>query len=516
MDMEERIRKALKSGETTNIEFKSCTNKVSHSVYDTVCSFSNRSGGLIILGFDDDMNLIGIHKNIVQDLKKNIINSLGNRELFLPTLRIEPEIVEYEDKYLITLDVPVSQYPVRFKNRYFDRNGDADQDITDNMELVLGLFERKNPHLFEDRIVNGLILKELDHNTFEYCRNATRVMNPFHTWTNMSDLEILESCRLVDKDNSGNVIGYKYAALLLFGSDDAIAKYLPRYKFELLYHKMTYERYNQNLPEDITRYDDRKTLRSNIIRSYGEMLDFVVKYLPDKFYLPSDGSTARIDLRVQVFREIIGNICAHSDYQPGFGGYVEVFYDRVITRNATRLVPTMKEGELTLDELGPYTKNPLIVKVLNELHFVEDLGSGRRNIQRYAPLYYPQYKTEISNGTQFEFSITYDNITLGQAKESNDAGNVTGKGTGNATGKDTGNATRNLIRILTAIGNDVLGVKEIMKRLNLKGADNFRKLYLYPALEGEYILRTEADKPKSPNQKYYLSEKGKTLVIKAI
>ena len=80
-----------------------------------------------------------------------------------------------------------------------------------------------------------------------------------------------------------------------------------------------------------------------------------------------------LSLRVQIFREVIGNICAHTDYQPGFGGYVEVFYDRVITRNATRLIPTMKEGELTLDELGPYTKNPLIVKVLNELHFVEDL-----------------------------------------------------------------------------------------------------------------------------------------------
>lgn len=104
---------------------------------------------------------------------------------------------------------------------------------------------------------------------------------------------------------------------------------------------MTYERFNMNLPEDSARYDDRKTVRSNIIQAYRQMLDFVVKYLPDKFYLPDIGSTARLDLRVQIFREIIGNICAHSDYQPGFGGYVEVFYDRVITKNATRLIPTI-------------------------------------------------------------------------------------------------------------------------------------------------------------------------------
>lgn len=35
-----------------------------------------------------------------------------------------------------------------------------------------------------------------------------------------------------------------------------------------------------------------------------------------------------------------------------------------------------------------------------------DLGSGTRNILRYAPLYYPDYKIEINSSTQFLFSIT--------------------------------------------------------------------------------------------------------------
>ena len=421
-------------------------------------------------------------------------------------MTIEPEIEEYEGKTIIVLDVPVSQYPIRFKNRYFDRIGEADIDITNNMELVLGLFERKNPHLFEERLVYGLTMEDLDPATFKYCRNAATSWTPSHPWQDMSDMEILESCKLVQKDRSGNVEGFKYAALLLFGTEDAIFKHLPRYKFELLYHKMTYERFNMNLPEDSARYDDRKTVRCNIIQAYRQMLDFVVKYLPDKFYLPDNGSTARLDLRVQIFREVIGNICAHSDYQPGFGGYVEVFYDRVITRNATRLIPSMKEGSLTLDELGPYTKNPLIVKVLNELHFVEDLGSGRRNLKRYAPLYFPDYKVEISNSNQFEFSITYDDLSRGKAGEA--SGNATGKVTGNAAG----DVTIKVLSLIKVIGNDTLSVKEIMERLNLKGDDHFRKTYLKPALDGGYILRTQEDKLRSPNQKYYLSEKGKALL----
>lgn len=265
-----------------------------------------------------------------------------------------------------------------------------------------------------------------------------------------------------------------------------------------------------NLPEDSARYDDRKTVRSNIIQAYRQMLDFVVKYLPDKFYLPDNGSTARLDLRVQIFREVIGNICAHSDYQPGFGGYVEVFYDRVITRNATRLIPSMKEGILTLDELGPYTKNPLIVKVLNELHFVEDLGSGRRNLKRYAPLYYPDYKIEISNGNQFEFSITYDNLSRGKA--GNERDNQTDNQTDNQRGNPIDNVNEKILRLLRTIGHERLTVKEIMSRLNLSSSSSFRTRYLYPAMKDDYVRQTETDHIRSANQKYYLSDKGKALL----
>ena len=500
MDIE-RIHKALTEGETTRVEFKSCKDKVSASVYDTVCSFSNHSGGLIILGFDDDMNLTGVNKNASVNLKKNIINTLGNKEVFFPKLTIEPEIEEYDGKTIIVIDVPVSQYPVRYKNKYFDRVGDADMDITDNMELVLGLFERKNPHLFEDRLVPGLQMKDLDPATFKFCRNAATTLNPLHAWQDMTDMEILESCRLVKKDENGNIEGIKYAALLLFGTDDAIAEHLPRYKFELLYHKMTYERFNMNLPEDSARYDDRKTVRSNIIQAYRQMLDFVVKYLPDKFYLPDNGSTARLDLRVQIFREVIGNICAHSDYQPGFGGYVEVFYDRVITKNATRLIPTMKEGSLTLDELGPYTKNPLIVKVLNELHFVEDLGSGRRNLKRYAPLYYPDYKIEISNGNQFEFSITYDDLSRGKASETanntenqsnketqsqNDTPNEIAVDTARASSKARINAVYNVIK-----SNTEISVDDICRVCKISRATAARAIAWLK--ENKYIDRTTAN-----------------------
>lgn len=84
----------------------------------------------------------------------------------------------------------------------------------------------------------------------------------------------------------------------------------------------------------------------------------------------------------------------------------------MLTKNPTRLLPEIPEGELTIYQLSNYTKNPLLVRVFHELHWVEDLGSGVRNILRYAPLYYPKYSVEINSSQQFLFSITYADTTV--------------------------------------------------------------------------------------------------------
>lgn len=49
----DKIKDLLLHGENKHVEFKKCTDKVSASVYETVCSFLNAEGGYIFLGVDD-------------------------------------------------------------------------------------------------------------------------------------------------------------------------------------------------------------------------------------------------------------------------------------------------------------------------------------------------------------------------------------------------------------------------------------------------------------------------------
>lgn len=419
----EQFAKLAHQGESANIEYKTCTEKISDSLYETVCSFLNHSGGHILVGVKNNGEIVGVNPNKAETLKNNIITSIKNQNQFLPCPYFTPQILEVEGKVVMHLDIPCGQYVYRYNNRYWDRNGDADIDVTDQPELLLSLFERKNPHLFEERTVEGLTIRHLDHNTFQFCRNILAVKKPGHAWLQLTNEEILLSTHLAKKDDTTADLKIKYAALILFGKDDAIEEFMPRYRFEALFHLCTYKEYN-DMKQFPNRYDDRRTMRCNLIKVYDHLTLFIERYLPDKFYLPP-GTTQREDLRWNLFREIAGNLCVHSDFSVGYACFFHVFKDRVVTKNPTRLLPEILEGELTIQQLNNYTKNPLLVRVFHELAWVEDMGSGIRNILRYAPLYYPNYKIEINNGSQFIFSITYMDMSQENKQMSQEtSGNV--------------------------------------------------------------------------------------------
>lgn len=70
----------------------------------------------------------------------------------------------------------------------------------------------------------------------------------------------------------------------------------------------------------------------------------------------------------------------------------------------------MRTGSISIDELENYTKNPLLFKVFRELGWGEELGSGSRNIKKFAPLYYNNSVIEILNNERFVFSMTYRDV----------------------------------------------------------------------------------------------------------
>ncbi len=54
--------------------------------------------------------------------------------------------------------------------------------------------------------------------------------------------------------------------------------------------------------------------------------------------------------------------------------------------------------------------------------------------------------------------------------------------------------------------------KELQNALALKAEENFRTLYLTPALDARLVEMTIPNKPRSSKQKYRLTEKGRRFL----
>ena len=63
-------------------------------------------------------------------------------------------------------------------------------------------------------------------------------------------------------------------------------------------------------------------------------------------------------------------------------------------------------------------------------------------------------------------------------------------------------------KLINAIGNEQLSVKEIMKFISLSDRENFLDNYLNPAIKDGFVRLLYPDSPRHPRQKYLLTVKG--------
>ena len=60
-----RIEELLRNGEGLAVEFKRCSGRIEHDVFESICAFLNRFGGDLLLGVEDDGTVCGIKGDVV-------------------------------------------------------------------------------------------------------------------------------------------------------------------------------------------------------------------------------------------------------------------------------------------------------------------------------------------------------------------------------------------------------------------------------------------------------------------
>lgn len=283
------IRQLIEEGEGISIEFKKADNKLPETLFGTICAFLNRNGGTILLGVSDDKNIVGVNADAAINMQKNLANLSNNPQKLFPSFLLESKLIEYKEKILIYIFVPVSSQVHRCHTKVFDRSADGDFELKSD-EQIKNLYIRKNSLYTENIIYPFLSETDFVPGLLDRVRQIVRLNRPDHPWRELSDMDFFRISGLFRKDLITGKEGFTLAALLLFGKDEVIQSALPHYKIDALLRK-----------EDVFRYDDRENIRCNLIEAYDKLMDFVAKHLPDRFYMEGD---QRISLREKIFREI--------------------------------------------------------------------------------------------------------------------------------------------------------------------------------------------------------------------
>ena len=232
-------------------------------------------------------------------------------------------------------------------------------------QQIAELYNNKRAHYTEGIIYEKVAFDDFKADLFPVIRNLIKSNKANHPWLALSDEQLLQKAGLWKKDYNSGKEGYTLAAVLLLGKDELIQQILPHYKIDALVRI-----------QNTDRYDDRLYIQTNLIDAYNQLLGFVEKHLPDKFYMEGG---QRKSLRTAIFREIVANLLVHREYTNAYPATFIIYNDRVETLNANN--PKVK-GLLNIATFSPYPKNPLLAKFFIELGWVDQLGSeiGRAHV----------------------------------------------------------------------------------------------------------------------------------------
>ena len=368
----EKFKSDLMIGETSSVEFKRCGNEVEHDVFESICAFLNRFGGDVYLGVLNDGTVVGVNAQSAAAMMKNIVNVVGNPNVFKPSPYIEVESFVWEDKTVIHVHVPISGDVHSYRGDIYDRMGEVDVKVRATAQIA-DLYMRKKGIYTEREVFPRLKLDDFRLDLLPLVRREAQnhlTDGKRHPWMDMDDEALFRASGLIDEDKASKETGFNLAAVLLLGKDETLMRICPQYETDALLRIV-----------NVDRYDDRRIVRTNLLESYDELLEFSRKHLPAPFFLEED---KRLNLREIIVREMVANLLIHREFTSLDKSEFVIEHDRMYTSNPCN---PMQDGRVTPENVRPRAKNPIIAGFFREIGRADRLGSGVRNLYKYSKDY---------------------------------------------------------------------------------------------------------------------------------
>ena len=239
--------------------------------------------------------------------------------------------------------------------------------------------------------------------------------------------------------------------------------------------------------------------QDNIWESYQIILQRLRNFVDAPYEARPDGVGAEDESQLYSLREGLTNCCAHADYFSPMHPTIRVFADRIELQNPGRFMFPLSELRTQIHSIP---RNSNIIKFFRYAKLGENAGYGIDKMLVWEKL--------TRGKVEFASDLVCSTITYWFGDQV--GGQVSDQAGEQAREQVREQAREQVQRLVNVIREDAYTVSDLLRLLHLKGRRNFLENYLNPAIEDGYVLRAYPDKPKHPNQRYYLSEKGLKLV----
>ncbi len=255
----------------------------------------------------------------------------------------------------------------------------------------------------------------------------------------------------------------------------------------------------------------------NVLMLLREAMDFVKANTRKGWEKLTDRRKNKPEYAERAVLEALVNHFIHRDYTVmGSEVHLDIYDDRLAITSPGGMYSGQTVQDLPIDEISSDRRNPILADVMAQLDYMEKRGSGLKRIynetkalEGYKEDLKPVFKSTTSQFMTIIYSVEYDSKFKGAKLETM------------LVTKQSLSSHKVIVKLSLSIPNvsellqkmvAPMSAKDMRKFCGLKDSTYFKANVIDPLIAEGLVAMTHPDSPKSPTQKYYLTELGTTLL----
>lgn len=381
------IRELLEAKEGEHTQFKEAKNRFDFGeAAKCCCALANNGGGKLVFGISDKRPRRVVGSNAFEQPERTRMGLIEKLKI-----SIDFRLFSHEGKRILVFDVksrPIG-LPVQYDGVAWIYEGDVLKPMPEDMRRKI--YDEVGVD-FSGMICAGATVEDLDEMAIENFRTKWIEKKGKKQLAALSKEQLLHDCGAITDE------GITYAALILFGKNSSIIRYLPQAEIIFEYRSS----------EASGPANQREEFKTGFFACYDQIWELINLRNDKQHYQEGFFVFDIATFNERVVREAILNAVSHRSYQFGGSIFIRQYRDRLIVES-----PGGLPFGITLDNIldRQLPRNRRIAEILSLCGMVERSGQGMNlmfelSVQEAKPL------PDFTGTDDFFVSVTLNGLIL--------------------------------------------------------------------------------------------------------